>query len=65
MKQYIDKRIEKATIAFKDQIIDYAALAAMTECLKIVADEFLEKTTVSVAPDNKKGKCNNGNIRKN
>jgi hypothetical protein len=65
MKQYVDKRIENATVGFKEQKINHAALAAMAECLELIANGFPENSIVSSTPDKKKGKCENGNIRKN
>ena len=65
MKQWIDKRIENATVGFKDQEINCTALTALTECLELISDGISDCPTVPFAPDIKKGECANGNTGKN
>ena len=65
MKPWIDKRIERATVGFKDQIISSTALTALAECLELISDDFSDKLTAPRASDQKKGKCDNGNTGKN
>jgi hypothetical protein len=65
MKQCIDKRIENATVGFKDQTINCAALEVLAECLEFISTGLSENSIVPLTPDNKKGKCYNGSIRKN
>ena len=65
MTQWIDKRLEKATVSFKDQLINPTAINILAECLEMISEEFFNNSAVSLKPNKKKGKCNNGNIGKN
>jgi hypothetical protein len=65
MKQWNDKRIENATVEYKNQAINSTALAALAESLKLITDEFSDIPSVSSASSKMKGRRNNGNTGKN